>query len=155
MKNLDATFEQLAVQGLVHPNYYTGSGRWSRRSTDYAGLIVNRLEDLGMVRGRHFAAGNDAPHGGHSGEWVRLMPLGRRRKVFQNIRAAAAISQDSTSAALVEATKPAFDFESLSEREIMHVWHDAGAVHPAPDEVLQIKLRSGASWKMVSDSLSV
>jgi len=155
MKKIDAAFEQLAMRGAVRPNYYTGSGRWSRRSTDYAGLLVERLENLGMMRGQHFEAGNDAPYRGHTGEWIKLTPMGRRRKVFRDIRAAAAVSQDLTPAALAEPVKPALNFDGLNERQIMQTWHDAGAVHPAPVEVLAIKRRSGASWKMVVDSLSL
>ena len=83
--------EKLATSwNPIRPNYYNGAGRWTTKSADYATQLVGTLQDLGMVSGRHFEYGNDAKFGGHTGEWVRLTPLGRRRKVFQDIRAKAA-----------------------------------------------------------------
>ena len=88
-KNLRAEFEKLATS-KVHPNYYNGRGRRTSRSPDYAAELVGTLQSLGMVAGRHFEAGNDAKFGGHTGAWVRLTALGRRRKVFQDMISKAA-----------------------------------------------------------------
>jgi hypothetical protein len=177
--NLQIEFEKLAiVRGPLHPNYYNGSKGRSTIGPDYADRLVSKLKGLGMVRGVHFETGNDAKFHGHTGEWVELTPVGRRRKVFQDIRAAAKMRRATRPAkiwlpfwdqagaqACISATPPrigqlpavpavpAFDFDGLCEREIMQVWHDAGAAHPAPDEVLQIKLRSGVSWKVIADQL--
>jgi hypothetical protein len=116
---------------------------------DYAGQLAKKLMDLGMQRGKHFLSGNDAPRFGHTGEWVKLTPLGRRRKVIKDIKTkveapAAVLPKPATPIA-----KP-FDFEDFGDREIMDIWHHTGAVHPAPAEVLEIKQRSGASWKTIS-----
>jgi Fe2+ transport system protein FeoA len=139
--NLKNAFVELATsRHPVRPNYYTGSGRWSRRSTDYAGQLVKRLEGLGMVQGRHFEVGNDAPFGGHTGEWVKLTPLGRRRKVFQKIRVKSATPGEE------EPPKPVAPIAPV----IRH-WHEAGAAHPAPDEVVAAKRESGLTWKMIAD----
>jgi hypothetical protein len=82
--------EELATANVTFPNHYNGSGRWTRKSADYAARLSDILTGLGMVRGRHFRTGNDAPFGGHTGEWVGLTPLGRRRKAFRDIRVEAA-----------------------------------------------------------------
>ena len=71
------------------PNYYTGSGSWSRCSADYANQIHNVLIKLGMVPGKHFCTGNDAPRGGFTGDYVELFPAGRRWKIIKELRAEA------------------------------------------------------------------
>lgn len=73
------------------PNYYTGSGSWSRCSADYAEQIDRILTDLGMIRGKHFCTGNDAPRGGWTGDYVELLPAGKRWKIIKELRAAAAL----------------------------------------------------------------
>ena len=93
MKNLYMAFDRLAKQGMIRPNYYTGDRRWTRCSSDYAGLIVQKLESLGMSEGKHFEFGNDAPSGGHTGKWVRLTSLGKRRKVIRYIRATSKVEE--------------------------------------------------------------
>ena len=70
----------------TYPNHYNGSGRWTQKSADYADRLSERLTGLGMVRGVHFERGNDAPKGGWTGEYVRLLPLGRRRKEIRDLR---------------------------------------------------------------------
>jgi hypothetical protein len=88
-KNLRAQFEKLATS-KVHPNYYyAGVGRWTTKSPDYAARLIATLQGLGMVDGRHFEHGNDSKLGGHTGAWVKLTALGRRRKVFRDMRAKA------------------------------------------------------------------
>jgi hypothetical protein len=147
MKNLEVAFECLAIKGEVHPNFYTGS--WAgvpRRSTDYAELLVERLEGLGLVRGRHFEAGNDAPHGGHTGSWVQLTPLGRRRKVFRDVRAA---EEKRIEGLGPHAYIPGWSLPPLAT--VIRRWHRAGAVHPAPDEVVAAKRESGLTWKMIDN----
>jgi len=84
-KNLGAAFKKLAAS-KVRPNYYNGTGRWVTKSPDYAAQLVAWLQNLGLVDGRHFEYGNDSKLGGHTGAWVRLTALGRRRKVFRDIR---------------------------------------------------------------------
>jgi hypothetical protein len=77
---------RLVISGCVHPNYYNGSGRWTRKGPDYAARLVSILGAGGMVAGKHFEAGNDAPRSGHEGAYVRLLPLGHRRKLCRDIR---------------------------------------------------------------------
>jgi hypothetical protein len=164
--NLQIEFEKLAiVRGPLHPNYYNGSKGRSTKGPDYADRLADKLKGLGMVRGVHFDTGNDAKFHGHTGEWVKLTPVGRRRKVFQDIRAAAKIRRNfawrkvfqGVTTAIQGSAKPTFAkgvvFDSWGQREIMQVWHDAGAVHPAPEEVLAIKLQCGASWKTIANRL--
>jgi hypothetical protein len=78
--------EELATANVTFPNYYNGHGRWTSKSADYATALVDILTGLGMVPGRHFRTGNDAPQGGWTGEYVRLLPLGRRRKAIRDLR---------------------------------------------------------------------
>lgn len=78
--------EELATANAIHPNYYNGSGRWTQKSADYAASLAAILTGLGMIRGKHFESGNDAPQGGWTGEYVRLLPLGRRRKLVRDLR---------------------------------------------------------------------
>ena len=86
-KNLKVEFKKLATsRNAIRPNYYNGTGRWVTKSPDYAVELVATLQGLGMVAGRHFEYGNDAKLGGHTGAWVKLTALGRRRKVFRDIR---------------------------------------------------------------------
>ena len=148
---LEAAFEELATsRRAVHPNYYMGSRRCPRKSVDYAENLVEKLTDLGMRRGKHFMSGNDAPRGGHTGEWVKLTPLGRRRKAIKDSKAKAGTLAQVPPEPATPTAKP-FDFEGFGDREIMEIWHRTGAVHPAPAEVLEIKRRSGASWKTIND----
>ena len=70
----------------TYPNHYNGSGRWTTKSADYAGRLSELLTTMGMVRGKHFETGNDAPKGGWTGNFVRLLPLGRRRKLVRDLR---------------------------------------------------------------------
>ena len=81
---------KLATANAIHPNFYNGHGRWARKSADYATALVGILTGLGMVRGKHFERGNDAPRGGWVGNYVRLLPLGRRRKAIRDLRGGSA-----------------------------------------------------------------
>ena len=105
MKNLTSKQAKLLKQFALEvsrkngwrcwPNYYTGSGSWSRCSADYANEIHNVLIKLGMVRGKHFRTGNDAPRGGWTGDFVELLPAGKRWKIIKELRAAAAAEAEA------------------------------------------------------------
>ena len=43
--------------------------------------------------------------------------------------------------------------KNASDQKIMQLWHAGGAVHPAPVEVLEIKHKSGLSWKKIAQGL--
>jgi hypothetical protein len=82
-----ALLKDLATaRSKIYPNFYNGSGRWTTKSADYAGRLSELLTTMGMVRGKHFERGNDAPKGGWMGEYVRLLPLGRRRTAIRDLR---------------------------------------------------------------------
>ena len=85
-KNERRLVTRLVISGCVHPNYYNGSGQWTRKGPDYAARLVNILRASDMVEGKHFEEGNDAPRSGYEGDYVRLLPLGKRRKLCRDIR---------------------------------------------------------------------
>ena len=74
------------ARSKIYPNFYNGSGRWTSKSADYADRLSELLTTMGMARGKHFEVGNDAPQGGWPGNYVRLLPLGRRRKAIRALR---------------------------------------------------------------------
>ena len=134
---------------VTYPNYYNGSGRWTRRSADYASDLTDILTGLGMVRGKHFERGNDAPNGGWTGEFVKLLPAGKRWKVIQESRRQqASVTHSSMGMDSGGAKTPA----SLSEnsRSTLISWVRDGALHPCSPAVLAIKSESGLSWKQVA-----
>jgi hypothetical protein len=85
-KNERRLVTRLVISDCIHPNYYNGSGQWTRKGPDYAARLVNILRASGMVEGKHFEEGNDAPRSGYEGDYVRLLPLGKRRKLCRDIR---------------------------------------------------------------------
>ncbi len=76
----------LAQPKGIEPNYYNGSGRWTRKGPDYVVQLRELLEERGLVKGRHFQVGNRAPRGGYEGDFIRLMPAGRRLKAVRLLR---------------------------------------------------------------------
>lgn len=74
---------ELFTKGTVRPNYYSGTGRFSKKSADHAQFLVGCLEFRGMKEGRHFKRGNDAPKGGHTGEFVTILSAGRKLSAFR------------------------------------------------------------------------
>ena len=67
----------------VEPNYYNGSGRWTQKGPDYVRQLRELLEERGLVKGRHYQTGNRAPRGGYEGDFIRLLPAGRRLKAIR------------------------------------------------------------------------
>lgn len=82
-KREEELLTDLFKHGNLHPNYYTGRGRFIKKSADHAEYLVNTLENYGMIEGRHFRRGNDAPKNGHSGEYVKILAAGRKLKKFR------------------------------------------------------------------------
>ena len=74
----------LLKHGRIAPNYYTGQGRFSKKSANHALYLVQALQSHGFKRMVHFKTGNDSPRGGHSGEFVELTKRGttRMNKLF-------------------------------------------------------------------------
>ena len=135
--------DRLAQAGEIYPNSYTGSGRYTSKSADYAAQLVGVLtSDLDMVEGKHFEIGNDSPRGGWTGEFVRLLPLGRRRKAIKDRRAVAVAAPAPQKTALELADE---------DRQTIAAWRADGAPHPCPPEVLAIKIAAGVSWKWLEN----
>lgn len=81
MKNQQTTLTELAK----HPirNYYTGSGKHTKKSADHVSNARNILLAAGMIAGRHFICDNDAPRGGWCGDYIKLTANGRNLKIVR------------------------------------------------------------------------
>ena len=67
----------------LHPNYYTGNRRFSKKSADHFRRLVNLLILIGLVEGCDFETGTDAPRTGWSGLYVRLINDGKARLAYE------------------------------------------------------------------------
>ena len=76
----------LASREGIEPNYYNGSGRWIQKGPDYVKQVAELLTEMGLVRRRHFEIGNRAPRGGYPGNFIRLLPAGRKLKAIKILR---------------------------------------------------------------------
>ena len=78
--------------GIYRPTTCQGSGRYSKNYTA-AGWEknifgeVSVLKGLGLIRGRHYLCGNDAPKGGKCGDFVKLTAAGKRLAMVRKVRA--------------------------------------------------------------------
>ena len=81
-KREEEAIKELFKKGTVHPNYYSGTGRFSKRSAEHAIFLKHAIERGGMKNGVHFKTGNDAERGGHTGEFVKLLSRGKKLKSF-------------------------------------------------------------------------
>ena len=132
----------------VHPNYYTGTGRWARRGANDAGRLAGALDKLGLVQGKHYITGNDAPRGGWTGEFVHLLPLGRRRKYIRNLRHETCTPQPAPVAPQPDPAPEPVTLDA-DRQQALFAWMADGALHPCPDNVLAIKQESGLSWSVL------
>ena len=73
-------------RGNYYPNYYLNSYSSWKKGANKALLLKDILIALNLKEGRHFITGNDAPRGGHTGNFVRLLPLGKKLKVIKELR---------------------------------------------------------------------
>lgn len=80
----ESKFFELCTNVAVYPNYYTGTGRFSRKSADHHLQLVLLLERLGFKAELDFETGNDAPRKGWSGLYVRLTDTGRMKADITN-----------------------------------------------------------------------
>lgn len=76
-KQIASYINELATSGYTYTGYYTGSGRHTK-AQNYKGEVESVLRSLGIS----YAAGNDAPRGGVSGEYVVITS----KAVMANIR---------------------------------------------------------------------
>ena len=84
-KHRDLLALLLAQPAGVEPNYYTGSGRWTKKGPAYVQQLAELLTERGLVTGRHFQVGNRAPRGGYEGDFIRLTPAGRRLQAIKRL----------------------------------------------------------------------
>ena len=68
---------KLLETSKLYPNYYTGQGRFSKKSADYALQLEHLLTSLSFTSGKDFTAGNDAPKQGHTGKYISLTNSGK------------------------------------------------------------------------------
>ena len=77
---------KLFSKGIIKPNYYSGSGRFAKKSADHAKFLVEALERNGMREGWDFTKGNDSPRLGHSGHFVKLLVTNRKLEAFEEFK---------------------------------------------------------------------
>ena len=80
------TKQQKILCSLFHGsirNYYTGTGRYTRKSADYVEKARVILDSCGLKCPRHYHYGNDAPRGGWSGDYLKLTTSGKRLKIVK------------------------------------------------------------------------
>ena len=65
-------------------NYYTGSGKWTKKGADNVGKCLYLFDLLELTVDRHYLAGNDAPKGGWEGNYIKLTSAGKRLKRIQD-----------------------------------------------------------------------
>lgn len=76
----------LNSKGNYYPNYYLNSYSSWKKGANKALVLKDILIALNLKEGRHFIIGNDAPRGGYTGNFVRLLPLGKKLKVIKELR---------------------------------------------------------------------
>lgn len=67
-KNYETYFDELFENKIIHPNSYTGKGKYCSKGNDKAAAIANMLTLAGI---KH-TTGNDAPKGGFSGNFIKI-----------------------------------------------------------------------------------
>lgn len=90
MKNInnlkELTKTELKILAELHigyiRNYYTGSGRWSRKYKDYVQEARELLEKL-KINKRYICIGNDAPKNGWQGNYIVLTGCGKSLKIVK------------------------------------------------------------------------
>ena len=91
MKNpLTRTRKELVLnllnsKGKYYPNYYLNSYSSWKKGANKALLLEDILIALKLKKGKHFITGNDAPRGGYTGNFVKLLPLGKKLKVIKEL----------------------------------------------------------------------
>ena len=80
-------------------------------------------------------------------ELKRLEELERKEKEAETKALTAKAAKQYSNSDALELPKNA------SDQKIMQLWHAGGAIHPAPVQVLEIKRKSGLSWKKIARGL--
>lgn len=81
-KKLKENLLKLVEGEKVHLNYYTGSGRFQKKSTDWTEKIYYEL--LQFIEKTDLIYSNDAPRGGFCGDYLQIKNIEKFKKVFEN-----------------------------------------------------------------------
>ena len=79
-KKLTENLLNLANGEKIHLNYYTGSGRFQKKSTDWIEKIYCEL--LQFVEKTDLIYSNDAPRGGFCGDYIQVKNIEKFKEVF-------------------------------------------------------------------------
>jgi len=104
MKTIELTKHQrdLVVQATREVrNYYTGRGKHTSCGADHVGRTIEVFGKLGLVEGRHYVKGNDAPRGGWEGNYVKLTAAGKRLAVIRKIQGLVTVTEEKAKAAQI------------------------------------------------------
>lgn len=67
-KRYESELKQLFEKKIIHPNGYSGRGKYTSKGSDHAAAIANILS---IAHIKH-TTGNDAPKGGFSGNFIKI-----------------------------------------------------------------------------------
>lgn len=71
--------ELLTYGGTIRPCWTSGTGRFCK-NMDYTNDTIDVLKHAGLKEGKDFVCGNDAPKGGKTGNFIRLIAKSKRIK---------------------------------------------------------------------------
>ena len=77
------TLKNLILYGEVR-NFYTGKGRFSKKSVNHVIQAKCLLERL-RINKKHFEVSNDAPRGGWSGDYCKIKNSALNLSVFKRV----------------------------------------------------------------------
>lgn len=133
----------------IRPCYTSGSGRFTSNQ-DHAASVRTILRALNCP----FTAGNDAPRGGLTGQWIK--PSAASWRKMQPVR-----DQWAREAAIKQEVEKEYERKTAEERAAKYAdklddhkavliqWWKDKEFHPAPPQVLAAKHASGLTWKQV------
>ena len=85
-KRKELVLNLIKSNSKYHPNYYLNSySSWKKGANKFL-LLRDILTELSLKEGKHFLTGNDAPRGGYTGNYIKLLPLGKRLKVIRDLK---------------------------------------------------------------------
>lgn len=79
-KKLEENLLKLVEGNKIYLNYYTGSGRFQKKSTNWCEKIHQEL--LQFVEQADLIYSNDAPRGGFCGDYIQVKNIEKFKKVF-------------------------------------------------------------------------
>lgn len=79
-KKLTENLLNLANGEKIHLNYYTGSGRFQKKSADWIERIYYELRQF--IEKTDLIYSNDAPRGGFCGDYIQVKNIEKFKKVF-------------------------------------------------------------------------